>query len=117
MLLAWRDPGLQQACKQQGPLDTAAGPSADDVRALLTAVVASEPFGVLLRFRSVQVALQAGSLDLTMGNARVRVRLLSADGLPIPLAASTDLREHASVNALVIDDLVVQGHPLLQRAG
>ena len=117
MLLAWRDSGLQQACKQQGTLDTAAGPSADDVRALLTAVVASESLQALLLVRSIQVGQQAGSLDFSMGDARLRARLLTAGGRPIPVAAGTNLRDHASVTALVIDDLAVRGHPLLRRAG
>lgn len=117
MLLAWRDPHLEVCCSQQAALDLAAGASAEDARDLLTVVSESEPFGVLLRFQSIRFTVCSGAVDMSLGVARLRTRLLTPRGEPVRLGSSTLLHDHAPTTALVVDDLAVRGRSLSRLAG
>lgn len=112
MLLAWLDPQLERRCLTGSRLRSACGAHLSAAQDLLMAVSASPTLRTLLTFHSVAPVVVEGSLTLAMEEVVMRTTLLSPKGEAITLRNDRHLLESVEMQALLIQELRIDGRPL-----
>ncbi|RPF28559.1 hypothetical protein [Georgenia muralis] len=121
MLLAWRDPALEQTCSSSDAIELRWPQSADAVRRLLWTVKHCRDLAALLRHPSVRVTSDSHrtetSLSVQMRKAGMRAMALARTGEVLGIAEADQLLRHASTTtALLVADLMAEGSGSLRKA-
>lgn len=121
MLLAWRDPALEQTCSSSDAIALRWPQSADAVRRLLWTVKHCRDLAALLRHPSVRVTTGSHrtetSLSVQMRKARIRAMALTRTGEILGITEAEELLQHASTTtALLVADLVAEESGNLREA-
>lgn len=117
MLLAWIEPELQETCIRGKSLDSVAGEWSLAARDLIAVVVHASNLGSLIALRSIGTTPAHDGLILSLEEVHMHTRLLHPDGRVRRIRTGDRLAAHASVNSIVVDDVLIGGHSLRQRAG
>lgn len=119
MLLAWRDPALEQTCLSSGDIERRWPGTADAIKSLLWTVKHCRDLGELLRHPSLRVATGSRDIDGLTVQARgagMRAMALSRTGEVLGLTKEDQLMQHASTTALLVADLMAVGSSGLREA-
>lgn len=121
MLLAWRDPALEQTCSSSDAIELRWPQSADAVRRLLWTVKHCRDLTALLRHPAVRVATDSSraemSLSVQMRRAGMRAMALTHTGEVLGIVEADQLLRHASTTtALLVADLMAEGSTSLRKA-
>lgn len=117
MLLAWIELELQETCTRGRSLDTVAGEWSLAARDLIAVVVHASNLGGLIALRSIDTTAAHHGLILSMEEVHMHTRLLHPDGSFRKIQTGDRLPAHASVNSIVVDDVLIGHRSLRQRAG
>lgn len=121
MLLAWRDPTLEQTCSSSDAIELRWPQSADAVRRLLWTVKHCRDLAALLRHPSVSISTDGHRaetlLSVQMRKAGMRAHALTRSGEVIGITRGDQLLQHASTTtALLVADLMAEGSGSLREA-
>lgn len=116
MLLAWNDPQLESCCTSAARLRSAALGQVDAAEDLLSVVAQAPRLGDLARFRSVLMEIRAGQLALSIEEVDMHVRPLDQAGVPRIINGGATALDYFATEALLVQDLHVQGWSVLRRA-
>ncbi|GAA2239854.1 hypothetical protein GCM10010413_46980 [Promicromonospora sukumoe] len=117
MQLGWSDPRLEGWCLTGARLSATLGAHADAAEDLLHVVSQAPRLEHLATFQSVQIDVDAGNLTLSIEEVDMHARPLSPDGAPYVLANRASLPDHALSQALLVQDLLIQGQSILRLKG
>jgi hypothetical protein len=117
MLLAWIEPELRDTCTRGKSLDSVAGEWSLAARDLITVVAHASNLGGLIVLRSIVTTPDHPGLILSLEEVYMHTRLLHPDGRVQKIRTGERLAAHASVNSIVVDDVLIGHHSLRQRAG
>lgn len=121
MLLAWRDPALEQTCSSSDAIELRWPQSADAVRRLLWTIKHCRDLAALLRHPSVRVTTGShgaeASLSVQTRKAGMRAMALTRTGEVLGIAEADQLLRHANTTtALLVADLMAEGFSSLREA-
>lgn len=121
MLLAWRDPALEQTCASSNSIELRWPQSADAVKRLLSTVMHCRDLAALLRHPSVRVTTGSqraeAPLSVQMRKAGMRAMALTHTGEVLDIVDADQLLRHASTTtALLVADLIAEGSASLREA-
>lgn len=121
MLLAWRDPALEQTCSSSDAIELRWPQSADAVRRLLWTIKHCRDLAALLRHPSVMVTTGSHgaetSLSVQTRRAGMRAMALTRTGEVLGIVEADQLLRHANTTtALLVADLMAEGFSSLREA-
>ena len=116
MQLAWISPQLEGSCVSGARLRAVADGQLAAAEDLLHVVAYAPRLENLVTFQSVQIDVNAGNLTLSIQEVEMLVRPLSPDGVPSAVADRAALSDHATSQALLVQDFHIRGRSILRPA-
>lgn len=116
MKLAWFGSRLEGYCLPGARLRLVAGDQVAAAEDLFHLVSQAPSLGDLAAFRSVRMDVRAGNLTLSIEEVDMHARPLTPSGVPRSIKSRASLPDHATTEALLIQDLHIRGESILQRA-
>lgn len=116
MFLDWSSESLKDCCFSRARLREIAGDQAAAAEDLLHLVSHAPTLTHLGTLRSLRIDVDSGGLTLSMEEVEMRAHTLGPDGTTQPIANQASLLEHASSEALRVDDLHVRGRSILRHS-
>lgn len=116
MQLAWISPQLEGSCVSRVHLRAVADGQLAAAEDLLHVVAHAPRLENLVTFQSVRIDVNAGTLTLSIEEVEMHVRPLSSDGVPHAVLDRAALPDHASSQALLVQDFHIRGRSILRPA-
>jgi hypothetical protein len=114
--LAWLSPQLEDSCVSGVHLRAVADGQVAAAEDLLHVVAHAPRLANLVTFQSVRIGVNAGNLTLSIEEVEMHVRPLSPDGVPRAVLDRAALPDHASSQALLVQDFHIRGRSILRPA-
>lgn len=116
MKLAWWSPQLEDCCVSAARLRASTGDQVAAAEDLLHVISQALRLENLTAFQSVRIDVNAGSMTISIDEVDMQARPLSPDGIPRDLVNRASLPDHASAQALLVQDIHVRGRSILRLA-
>lgn len=116
MQLAWISRQLEGCCVSGARLRTVADDQVAAAEDLLHVVAHAPRLKNLVTFQSVQIDVNAGNLILSIEEVEMHARPLNSDGVPHAVLDPAALPDHASSQALLVQDFHIRGRSILRPA-
>jgi hypothetical protein len=97
-------------------LRAVAGGQTEAAQDLLYVVSQSARLADLATFRSVTIGVKAGNLTFSIEEVDLHAQPLSPGGTPHTIVSRASLPDHASSQALLVQDLRIRGRSILRLA-
>lgn len=116
MKFAWLSPQLERSCVSGAHLRAVANGQAAAAEDLLHVVAHAPRLEDLVTFQSVRIEVYAGNLTLSIEEVEMHARPISPDGIPRAVLNLAALPDHASSQALLVQDFHIRGRSILPPA-
>jgi hypothetical protein len=113
---AWLSPQLERSCVSGAHLRAVANGQAEAAEDLLHVVAHAPRLQNLVTFQSVRLDINAGNLTLSIEEVEMHARPLTPDGIPRAVLNLAALPDHASSQALLVQDFHIRGRSILRPA-